>query len=114
MAVAGRRCEKLFRRPLYGTRAGYHHGGKQALVLRSQLGERMRHRHLTLLAPGFCLYHVPGDSMTLDPRIGLYLSLAAAILAFLVTGSAEFTDLFGADNARRILAALGLTNGVVS
>lgn len=53
-------------------------------------------------------------SMTIDPRIGLWLSLVAAVLSFLVGASATMTDLFGADHAKTIIGVTVLLNGVIN
>ena len=52
--------------------------------------------------------------MTIDPRVGLYVSIVAAILSALIAGGATFTDMFGPDNAKIILGILGLANAVIN
>ena len=52
--------------------------------------------------------------MTIDPRIGTYFSILAAIVSALIGSSAEYTTLFGADNAKTILAYLAIANVIVS
>lgn len=52
--------------------------------------------------------------MTIDPRIGMWLSIVAAIVSALVAGGAEFTDIFGPDRAKAILAFLGIINAVIN
>ncbi len=52
--------------------------------------------------------------MTIDPRIGLWLSIVAAVVSALVAGGAEFTTIFGDQNGKMILAILGLVNTVIN
>jgi len=52
--------------------------------------------------------------MTINPRWGLWLSMIAAVVSALVAGGAQFTDLFGPENSKTILAFLGLANTVVN
>lgn len=54
--------------------------------------------------------------MTVDPRIGMWLSIALAALAFLATAGTQLTTIFGEHTANAILAlsvlALGIGNAV--
>jgi len=52
--------------------------------------------------------------MTIDPRIGLYLSIAAAIISALVGAGAEFSTLFSQEQTKAILALLTLLNTVIN
>ena len=52
--------------------------------------------------------------MTINPRWGLWLSIIASVVSALVAGGAQFTDLFGPENSKTILAFLGLANTVVN
>ena len=52
--------------------------------------------------------------MTLDPRVGVYFSIFAAIISTLVLCGAEFTTLFGSTDTAKILAALGILNAVIN
>jgi len=52
--------------------------------------------------------------MTIDPRIGMWLSIFAAAVSALVAAGAEFTNVFGPDNAKIILGILGLFNVVLN
>lgn len=50
--------------------------------------------------------------MTIDPRIGMWLSIALATIAFLTTAGAELTTIFGQAAANDILAGCGLLMGL--
>ena len=50
--------------------------------------------------------------MTIDPRIGMWLSIALATIAFLTTAGAELTTIFGQVTANDILAGCGLLMGL--
>lgn len=50
--------------------------------------------------------------MTIDPRIGLYLSVLMAMLAFIVGAGATLTDLFGPETTKIVLAISTLVLGV--
>lgn len=52
--------------------------------------------------------------MTLDPRIGVYVSIVAAIISTLVLCGAEFTTIFGSADTAKILAVLGILNAVIN
>ena len=52
--------------------------------------------------------------MTLDPRIGVYFSIGAAIISVLLLCGAEFTTLFGTVSTEKLLAALAIVNAVVN
>jgi len=52
--------------------------------------------------------------MTIDPRIGVYFSIAAAIVSVLVLCGAEFTTLFGSIATDKILALLGIVNALIN
>lgn len=52
--------------------------------------------------------------MTIDPRIGLWFSLAAAAVSVLVLCGTEFTTIFGQVASDKILAALGIINAVAN
>jgi hypothetical protein len=51
--------------------------------------------------------------MTIDPRVGMWISIVAAIISALVAVPAEFTNVFGTQNASVILGVLGLINTVI-
>lgn len=48
--------------------------------------------------------------MTINPKIGMWLSILAALGTVLVLCGTEFTTLFGAIATAKILAALGIFN----
>ena len=50
--------------------------------------------------------------MTIDPRVGFWLSITLAVLAFLSGAGATFTDLFGAAHAHAIIGLIGLVMGI--
>jgi hypothetical protein len=52
--------------------------------------------------------------MTLDPRISFWFSLIAALVSGLLAAGAEFTDIFGADTGKKILAVLAIVNTMVN
>ena len=52
--------------------------------------------------------------MTLNPKIGMWLSIAAALGSVLVLCGAEFTTLFGAVDTGKILAGLGIVNACIN
>ena len=52
--------------------------------------------------------------MTLNPRVGMYLSLAAALLLFAAGASTQLTDLFNPVVARKIVAGATFLGGLVS
>ena len=52
--------------------------------------------------------------MTINPKWGMWLSIAAAIVSALLLMGTEFTTLFGADTSGKILAALGIFNVIVN
>jgi len=52
--------------------------------------------------------------MTIDPRYGVWVSIAAAIVSVLVLCGAEFTTLFGSVATNKILAALGIINAIIN
>lgn len=52
--------------------------------------------------------------MTINPRIGVWLSIIAAVVSVLVLCGAEFTTLFGAIATNKILAGLGIINAVIN
>jgi hypothetical protein len=52
--------------------------------------------------------------MTINPKWGMYISIAAAIISVLLLCGAEFTTLFGAANTNKILAALGIFNAIIN
>ena len=52
--------------------------------------------------------------MTINPKYGIYLSLAAAIVSVLVLCGAEFTTLFGTVATSKILASLGIVNVIIN
>jgi hypothetical protein len=53
-------------------------------------------------------------NMTLDPRIGMWLSIGGAILSFVVGAGATFTDLFGPETTKIIIGIAVLINGVIN
>ena len=52
--------------------------------------------------------------MILDPRIGMYLSLAAALLLFMAGASSQLTDLFDPVTAKQGVAAATFFGGMIS
>ena len=52
--------------------------------------------------------------MTLDPRYGFWLSIAAAVISALVASAANLTDIFGASTAHKINAVLILLNTIIN
>ena len=52
--------------------------------------------------------------MTVDPRWGLYLSIATAVLLFAAGALSSLTDLFGADVAKKIVAGATFFGGIMS
>lgn len=52
--------------------------------------------------------------MTIDPRIGVWFSIVAAILSVLVGATAELTDIFGAEIAHKTVAVIVLVNAVIN
>ena len=52
--------------------------------------------------------------MTISPRIGMYLSIIAAIVSALVLCGTELTTIFGADMTTRILAGLAIINAIIN
>ena len=50
--------------------------------------------------------------MLISPKIGMWLSIAAAIISALMLCGAEFTTLFGDISTAKILAALGIFNAI--
>lgn len=52
--------------------------------------------------------------MTIDPRVGFWLSIILAIVLYLGGASGEWTDLLGPETARRVLAILALVGGTGS
>ena len=50
--------------------------------------------------------------MTIDPRVGLYLSIALAALGFLAGAGTQFTTLFGEHTANVILSIIVLVLGI--
>jgi hypothetical protein len=52
--------------------------------------------------------------MTIDPRVGMWLSITAAVVSVLVLCGAEFTTLFGETETAKILAGLGILNALMN
>jgi len=52
--------------------------------------------------------------MTIDPRWGMWISIIAAILSFLVGAGATFTDLFGPETSKTIVGVAVLLNGIIN
>ncbi len=52
--------------------------------------------------------------MTLNPKVGMWLSIVAALGSVLVLCGAEFTTIFGSVETAKILAALGIVNACVN
>lgn len=52
--------------------------------------------------------------MTINPKWGSYISLAAAVISVLLLCGTELTTLFGATAETKILAALGIFNVVIN
>lgn len=51
--------------------------------------------------------------MTVDPRVGMWISIIAAVVSALVATPTEFTNIFGEHTANIILGVLGLVNTVI-
>lgn len=52
--------------------------------------------------------------MTINPKWGMWISAAAAIISALLLCGAEFTTLFGSIATGKILAALGIFNTIIN
>ena len=52
--------------------------------------------------------------MTLDPRIGMYLSIATAILLIIAGASSTLTDLFDPTTAKKLVAGATFFGGIMS
>jgi len=52
--------------------------------------------------------------MTINPKWGVWISIAAAIISALLLSGTELTTLFGADDTNKILAALGIFNVIIN
>ena len=52
--------------------------------------------------------------MTIDPRIGMWISIVAAALAFIGASTAELTTLFDATTAQKIVAACAFIGGGIN
>ena len=52
--------------------------------------------------------------MTINPKWGMWISIAAAIISALLLCGAEFTTLFGDISTAKILAALGILNTIIN
>ena len=52
--------------------------------------------------------------MTINPKWGMWMSLAAAIVSVLLLCGTELTTLFGEGMTNMILAALGIANAIVN
>lgn len=50
--------------------------------------------------------------MTINPKVGMYLSIALAVIAYLAAAGATLTDLFGANEAKIILSLCTLLMGI--
>jgi hypothetical protein len=52
--------------------------------------------------------------LQIDPRIGFWLSITAAVISALIAGATELTDIFGQAEAHKINAVLILANTVIN
>lgn len=52
--------------------------------------------------------------MTLDPRVGFWFSVIAALVSGLLLAGAEFTTLLGEQATGMLLAALGVVNVIIN
>ena len=52
--------------------------------------------------------------MTITPKVGMWVSIIAAVVSALLLCGAYFTTLFGATPTAEILAALGIANTVIN
>ena len=52
--------------------------------------------------------------MTVTPKLGMWMSIVAAVVSGLLLCGTELTTLFGPDNTGKILAALGIVNTVIN
>lgn len=52
--------------------------------------------------------------MTLDPRVGMWISIIAAVLMFTAGATTELTNMFGEHTANIIVGAATFFGGVIS
>jgi uncharacterized membrane protein len=52
--------------------------------------------------------------MTVDPKVGMWLSVLAAIILFLAAAPASLADVFGAVPAGKIVSIATLSGGIIS
>lgn len=52
--------------------------------------------------------------MTLDPRIGMWISIVASVLAFVGASTAELTSIFDAHTANVIVGVSAFVGGVIN
>ena len=52
--------------------------------------------------------------MTIDPRIGMWFSIATAVLLFIAGASTTLTDIFDPVTAKKIVAAATFFGGIMS
>lgn len=52
--------------------------------------------------------------MTIDPRVGMWFSIVAAVVSALLLCGAEFTTLFGDVATGKLLAGLGIGNVIIN
>jgi len=52
--------------------------------------------------------------MTIDPRVGMWISIIAALLSFAAGAGAEFTTMFDAHTANLIIAWATFLGGTIS
>ncbi|MDE2101785.1 MAG: hypothetical protein KGL39_31350 [Patescibacteria group bacterium] len=54
----------------------------------------------------------PESKMTINPKVGMWLSIVLSAIAFLATAGTELTTIFGPATASAILAACALLMGI--
>lgn len=52
--------------------------------------------------------------MTIDPRVGFWFSIVAAVVSVFGAAGAQYTTLFGQDTSVKILAVIGLVSAVIN
>lgn len=52
--------------------------------------------------------------MTINPKVGIWFSIGAAIISVLMLCGAEFTTIFGDIATTKLLAGLGIANAIVN
>ena len=50
----------------------------------------------------------------LDPKVGMWLNIAAALAAYIASSAAAFTTLFGEGPTQKVVAIAGLAGGAIA